>query len=293
MSNIRQIVVITGMSGSGKSTVLKALEDKGYFCVDNLPVVMLPKFAELFYQSYGDITKLAIVMDLREREFVNQYSAIFQKMEEIGYNIYILFLDAETSVLIRRYSETRRKHPLVEDGSLRDGIEEERIRLSGLKEISDMVIDTSFLNVHQLKGKIIEEFSSLENLKKMSIQLISFGFKYGMPLESDLVFDVRFLPNPYFSEELKLLTGNDQRVIDYIFSESISKEFLNKLIDMFDFLIPQYEKEGKNYLTIAIGCTGGVHRSVAVTNKIAEFLSKKLYKLRVIHRDIHKWPYTS
>jgi len=285
MKNIR-FVIITGLSGSGKSTAIKALEDIGYFCVDNLPVILLPKFLELRLQAPGEISKVAFVMDIREKGFLREYPRIFEELKKEGYLLETIFLECSDEILLRRFSETRRSHPLAEGKSVIEGIKLERESLSNLKSTADKVIDTSNYNVHQLKDAIYKYFSEVSSLKKMTINLLSFGFKYGLPYDADLTMDVRFLPNPYFVEELKNLTGENKEVSDYVLKRSETKKFIKKFYNLINFLIPLYENEGRVYLTIAIGCTGGKHRSVAIINELAKSLDKEKYMVSIRHRDI-------
>lgn len=285
MKNIR-IVIISGLSGSGKSISIKALEDIGFFCVDNLPVILLPKFLELFVQSPSEVSKVALVMDIRGKIFLKEYPRIFKELKKEGYFMEIIFLECSDEVLVRRFSETRRTHPLAEGKSVIEGIRLERKRLLDLKNISDSIIDTSNYNVHQLKNTITEYFSQVSSLKKMTINLVSFGFRYWLPYDADLIIDVRFLPNPYFIDELKNLTGNNKQVSDYVLKRDEAKKFIKKFSDLILFLLPLYVKEGKSYLTIAIGCTGGKHRSVSVINELANSLDKEKYIINIRHRDI-------
>jgi len=285
MKDIR-FVIITGLSGSGKSTAIKALEDIGFFCVDNLPVILLPKFLELRLQAPGEISRVAFVMDIRERGFLKEYPQIFKELKKEGYLMETIFLECSDEILLRRFSETRRSHPLAEGKSVIEGIKLERERLSNLKSTADKVIDTSNYNVHQLKDAIYKYFSEASSLKKMTINLLSFGFKYGLPYDADLTMDVRFLPNPYFIEELKNLTGENTEVSNYVLKRSETKKFIKKFSDLIHFLVPLYEKEGRVYLTIAIGCTGGKHRSVAIINELAKSLDKEKYAVSIRHRDI-------
>ncbi|MFH1623964.1 MAG: RNase adapter RapZ [Pseudomonadota bacterium] len=281
-----RIVIISGLSGSGKSLAIKALEDIGFFCVDNLPVILLPKFLELRLQSPGEISKVALVMDIRERGFLKEYPRIFEQLEKEGYVMEVIFLECSDEILLRRFSETRRAHPLAEGKSVLEGIRRERESLAGLKNIAHKVIDTSNYNVHQLRNAIYQYFSQVSSLKKMTVNLLSFGFRYGLPYDADLVLDVRFLPNPYFIEELRNLTGEDKLISDYVLKRSEAKKFIKKFSNLIHFLIPLYEQEGKTYLTIAIGCTGGKHRSVAVINGLAKSLDKERYAVSTRHRDI-------
>lgn len=287
MKNIR-VVIITGLSGSGKSTALRALEDIGFFCVDNLPVVLLPKFLEIQADSASEISKVALVMDLREKYFLEKYTIIFSEMKEMGYRIEILFLDASDDALLYRFKETRRTHPLSEKGTIMEGIALERSKLASLRNMADKVIDTSPYNVHQLKDVTQRYFLSSAAEKRLVINLTSFGYRYGLPPDADIVMDVRFLPNPYFVENLKNLDGNDQKVEDFVMGWEESRTFLGELFKLFEFLIPLYEKEGKAYLNIALGCTGGKHRSVVMLNRFGKFLSEKCYIINVNHRDIYR-----
>lgn len=287
MKNMR-VVIITGLSGSGKTTALRALEDIGFFCVDNLPVVLLPKFLAITAQSSPEIKRVAMVMDLRERSFLEKYKRIFARLKEKGYKIEILFLDSTDDSLLHRFSETRRIHPLSEKGSVMEGIRLEREKLSSLKKMADRVIDTTSANVHQLKDIVQRYFLPASGHKKMIINVISFGYRYGLPAEADLVFDARFLPNPYFVEELKELDGQNNAVSEYVLNNEKSKTFLKKILDLMAFLIPLYDKEGKVRLNVALGCTGGKHRSVVMANQLGAHFSEMKYIVNVTHRDINK-----
>ena len=287
MKNLR-VVIITGLSGSGKSTALRALEDIGFFCVDNLPVILLPKFLSITAVSSPEIKQVALVMDLRERSFLDKYKRIFAGLKKRGYKIEILFLESNDESLLHRFSETRRIHPLSERGMIMEGILLERDKLSSLKKMADKIIDTTAVNVHQLKDLIQRHFSPFSRNKKMVINVTSFGYRYGLPVEADLVFDVRFLPNPYFVENLKNFDGNNPDVRNYVLQNKESREFLEKTLDLMNLLIPLYEKEGKVRLNIAMGCTGGKHRSVVMANKISSFFSSQKYIVNLNHRDINK-----
>jgi UPF0042 nucleotide-binding protein len=287
MKNLR-IVIITGLSGSGKSTALRALEDIGFFCVDNLPVVLLPRFLKIQFNDSKVITKVAMVMDLREKSFLEKYTRIFTKLKSMGYKLEILFLDSSDDALLHRFSETRRVHPLSVKGSVMEGINLEREKLSPLKQMADKVIDTTSYNVHQLKDVVQRHFISSSASQRMIIHVTSFGYRYGVPADADIVFDVRFLANPYFVEELKYYNGHHQDVRDYVLLSDESKIFIQKLSDMMAFLIPLYEKEGKARLNIALGCTGGRHRSVVMANQIGSYFSDKNYIVTINHRDINK-----
>jgi UPF0042 nucleotide-binding protein len=287
MQNLK-IIIVTGMSGSGKSTALRALEDVGFFCVDNLPVVLLPKLLEIQTDAASEISKVALVMDLRERYFLEKYAEIFAKLKEEGHRIEILFLDASDDSLLRRFRETRRAHPLCERGTVMEGIALEREKLSALRAMADKIVDTSSFNVHQLKDVIQRHFMTSTTEKRLVINLMSFGFRYGLPPEADIVLDVRFLPNPYFIEELKHLNGQDEKIQEYVMGWEESQTFLRKMLDMMEFLIPLYEKEGKSNLNVALGCTGGKHRSVVMTTRLARYFSGEDYLVNVAHRDIHR-----
>jgi UPF0042 nucleotide-binding protein len=285
VKNIK-ITIITGLSGSGKSTAIDALEDAGFFCMDNLPVILLPKFLELRVVTGSEITKLALVMDLRERDFLQRYPEIFKDLKEQGYLFEILFLEASTEILLRRYSQTRRKHPLSEEMNLLKGIQTEREELKGLREIADLIIDTSNYNVHELKEIILNHVLKTVPGKRMKIYILSFGYKYGIPHDADLVIDVRFLPNPYFVQELKNLDGTYPQVNEYMDRWKETHSFLKKYLDLLNYLVPLYEKEGKSSLTIAVGCTAGTHRSVSIAGTIFIELKKTTNFITLTHRDI-------
>lgn len=282
----QKIVVVTGLSGSGKSTVARTLEDAGFFCVDNLPVDLLPKLLEIVDARGGELTRLALVIDLRQRKLFPRYSEIFQSLEATGKTVEILFLDARDDTLVRRYSETRRQHPLAASGNVLDGIRKEREELKEVKQRADIVIDTSNMTVHQLREEINKIYASFRT-DVLKIVVNSFGFSKGVPMESDLVLDVRFLPNPYFVEELKLKDGREAEVTEWIGSKETTQTFLQKLEDLLVFLLPLYIREGKQYLTISIGCTGGRHRSVFLAEHVARFLVNQGYSAtEVRHREL-------
>lgn len=287
MKNLR-VVIITGLSGSGKSTALRALEDIGFFCVDNLPVVLLPKFLDITTLSSPEIDRVAMVMDLRERSFLDKYQRIFTRLKDKGYKIDILFLESSEDSLLHRFSETRRIHPLSEKGPIMEGIRVEREKLLSLKQMADKIIDTTSLNVHQLKDIVQRHFLPSSGYNKMVVNVTSFGYRYGLPADADLVFDVRFLPNPYFVENLKNFDGHHAAVKDYVLKNKESKEFLKKISDLMALLIPLYEKEGKVRLNIALGCTGGKHRSVIMANELSSYFSAMKYMVNLNHRDINK-----
>ncbi|MBI5642446.1 MAG: RNase adapter RapZ [Deltaproteobacteria bacterium] len=282
-----RLVVLSGPSGSGKSTAIKALEDLGFFCVDNMPVALLPKFMELLAQS-GEITKVAAVVDIRERNFLKGFTPVFNELKESGYKAELVYLESSDESLVRRFSETRRRHPLADSETPLDGVTREREILTEVKANADKVVDTTDFNVHQLRDYIKEYFSGPVTREKMSVNLISFGFRYGIPTDADLVIDIRFLPNPYFISSLKWLDGKDLKVREFVLSKDETKEFLVKLRGFIDYLLPLYWKEGKSYLTIAIGCTGGRHRSVVITEVLAEELDSDMVVARKRHRDIHR-----
>ena len=284
-----RFVIVTGMSGAGRSTALRALEDAGYFCVDNLPISLIEKFSELIYPGNTEVTKVALGIDIRSGKAFNELAATLEELTVAGVNYEILFLDSSDDVLVKRYKETRRSHPLAQNGRVADGIQEERKRLEFLKKQADYIIDTSHLLTRELKQELDKIFVQNKNFKNLVITVLSFGFKYGIPTDSDLVFDVRFLPNPYYYEELRKLSGNDKPVQDFVMGFEVSHRFLDKLIDMIQFLIPNYVLEGKNQLVISIGCTGGKHRSVTLANKLYERLRNNAdYAVRIEHRDIEK-----
>ena len=284
-----RFVIVTGMSGAGKSTVLKMLEDAGYFCVDNLPVPLLPKFAELVSgQEDGTMTKAALGIDIRSGEGLVTVSKVLDNISDFSSHYEILFLDCNDSVLIKRYKETRRQHPLSMGGRVEDGIRNERKKMRFLKDRADYIIDTSQMLVRDLKGEVDKIFVKDEPYQNFFMTVLSFGFKYGIPVDADLVFDVRFLPNPYYVENLRKKTGNEKEVQDYVMNCEEAGEFLNKIEDLLVFLVPLYIKEGKNQLVIGVGCTGGKHRSVTVANGIYERLKGLGYSAKAEHRDIEK-----
>lgn len=282
-----KLVIVTGMSGAGKVSALKILEDMGYYCVDNLPIPLLSTFAELVYTQNMEITRAAIGIDIRNGNGLQDIGAHLAQMEKAGYTYEILFMDASDDALIRRYKETRRVHPMTGDRRIEKGIEEERRQLAFLKKRADYIIDTSQLLIRELVQNLNQIFVENREFKNMTVTVLSFGFKQGIPRDADLVFDVRFLPNPYYVEGLRMLNGNDQAVQDYVMNCSQAGEFLEKLTDMIIFLIPNYVLEGKNRLVIGIGCTGGKHRSVTIANKLYERIkAHPEYSVKIEHRDI-------
>lgn len=283
-----RFVIVTGMSGAGKSQTIKCLEDMNFYCVDNMPPVLMPKFAEICLKSSGMITNAAVVVDIRGGEMFKEIYNIIDELKSIGVNPEILFLKADDSVIVKRYKETRRMHPLSHNGKIQEGIEKEKQILAEIKNKTDYCIDTSNLTAHQLKKSLMNIFGDISSSEGLLIDVMSFGFKYGVPNDADLVFDVRFLPNPYYIEDLKMSTGMEEKVSDFVFKWQQTTEFLDKLYDMITYLVPYYQEEGKSQLVIAIGCTGGMHRSVAICEKLYEKLISGKYKVIKHHRDIGK-----
>jgi UPF0042 nucleotide-binding protein len=283
-----RIIIISGLSGSGKSTAVRVLEDEGFFCIDNLPVTLFPTFIELVEKSRESVRDVVLVMDIRELDSLQGYEKVLQEIREAGHKVEIIFFDASDEVLIRRYSETRRRHPVLDSGSLPDGIRYERAQLAGLRSMATLVIDTSELNVHQLKDVVISRIKGDDGARRMMVHLQSFGYRYGIPLESDIVMDVRFLPNPYFMPELREFSGLDPLVREYVLEKKETQGFIDRFKDLMEFLLPSYNKEGKSYLTISIGCTGGKHRSVVITEEMHNFFKDKRLNLKITHRDIGK-----
>ena len=282
-----RFVVVTGMSGGGKSTALKMLEDAGFYCVDNLPVPLIEKFMELIMTPGTEITKVALGMDVRADQPFEDVLKILQKLKDNGYTFEILFMDAGENVLIKRYKETRRMHPLSPEGRVADGVEKERVILEGIKKNADYIIDTSNLLTRELKEELDRIFVRNEDYNSLMVTILSFGFKNGIPADADLVFDVRFLPNPFYFDELKHKTGDDKEVQDFVMSFPEASDFMEKLVDMLNFLIPNYIKEGKYQLVVGIGCTGGRHRSVTLANELyARMKDHGSYGLKLHHRDL-------
>lgn len=282
------LVVITGLSGAGRTQAMQSLEDQGFFCVDNLPPTFIVKFAELCAQSQGKVSKAAIVCDLRGGAFFSTLHQALGNLSHAGYHYELLFLEASDETLVRRYKESRRRHPLSPEGSVLDGIQAERGQLEELRGQAFKIIDTSNLTAQQLRQQVAELFGREQARDQMSVSVVSFGFKYGVPLDADLVMDVRFLPNPYYIEELRPLTGQDRLVSEYVLSNPLTQEFMKKYLDLLEFILPHYLAEGKNHLVIGIGCTGGQHRSVAITEEVAKFLQSHKYPLNIKHRDAER-----
>ena len=280
-----KFIIVTGLSGSGKSEAMKSLEDMGFYCVDNLPPTLIPKFAELCYQSNSNIDKVALGIDVRGRKFFEALHESLNVLRNEKYPFEVLYLDCADDILLKRYKMTRRNHPLAINRQIPEGIKMERDILEPLKEIADCIIDTSNMKPRDLKDEIKNIYANGEINNNLTISVVSFGFKHGIPADSDLVFDVRFLPNPYYLEELRNKTGDDQDVRDYVMNSEISHQFYSKLLDMINFLVPQYVKEGKHHLVISIGCTGGRHRSVTLCNLISDELMKQGYRVVKKHRD--------
>jgi UPF0042 nucleotide-binding protein len=283
-----RFVIVTGMSGAGKSTTLNTLEDIGYFCVDNLPIQLIKNFAEIAYAKDNDIDNVAIGVDIRSGVYLEQLSECLAELKSEKYDYEILFLDSNDDVLIKRYKETRRNHPLARDGRIEEGIKSERSRIAFLRKEADYIIDTTSLLTRELKAELAKIFVENTEYANFIVSVVSFGFKYGIPRDADLVLDVRFLPNPYYDLDLRPFTGNDEPIRDFVMQFDVAKEFLNKTVDLLEFLIPNYIKEGKNGLVIAVGCTGGKHRSVTLANGIYKELESTPYSIRVEHRDIEK-----
>jgi UPF0042 nucleotide-binding protein len=280
------VVVVTGLSGAGKSVAIKSFEDIGFYCVDNLPIALIPTFADLIVQS--KIERVVLGIDVRERDF---FTGLFEMIEELqvdGHQVEILFLEAKEEVLVRRYSETRRRHPLVTDGSVPAGISLERQRLEELRQCATRILDTSDFTVHELREFIQTTYSAPDDMGHLQILVLSFGFKFGVPYNTDLVFDVRFLPNPHFDPELRAYTGRDPRIVQYVLDDPVSKKFLAYLHEFLAMLMPLYYKEGKSYLTISIGCTGGKHRSVVTAEEVGHYLRQLGYRVACHHRDLTK-----
>ena len=281
-------VVITGMSGAGKSFAIKCLEDMGFFCVDNLPTTLIPTFADLIVRSAQSIHGVALGVDVREGEYLPHLLDALGELKKRHHRVEVLFLEASDEALVRRYAETRRRHPLAGEGHVPDGIRAERKALAHMREIADRTIDTSALTVHQFKDLLVDLHGASRARAGLSTSLVSFGFKHGIPIDADLVFDVRFLPNPHFVDHLRALDGRDPAVRDFIMKHEESRELLRRFKELLAFLLPLYQREGKTYLTVAVGCTGGRHRSVAVVEELRRFLGELGVAPSVVHRDLDR-----
>jgi RNase adapter protein RapZ len=283
--SLQDLVIVTGMSGSGKGTVLRTFEDLGFFCIDNLPVPLIPKFIEGIHVSGGGFTQAALVIDVRAGEKLHDLERVLKELRKSSFHLFVLYLEARDEILVRRFSETRRPHPLSSERSLREAIQMERRRLRKLRDFADVTIDTSDYTVHQVKALVIQRFRRHPRSDALSVHLLSFGYKNGIPLEADLAFDARFLPNPYFVPRLKALSGRDKRVSEYLRSFPETKEFVKRIGELLQYLLPHYAREGKSSLTVAIGCTGGRHRSVFLVEALAKVLKDKKRLIHIRHRD--------
>jgi UPF0042 nucleotide-binding protein len=284
---LQDLVIITGTSGSGKGTVLKTFEDLGFFCIDNLPVSLIPKLMEGFQETGNDVKRAVLVIDVRAGEKLADLVEILRELRNAAFHLFVLYLEAEDSVLVRRFSETRRPHPLTGEKSLREAIKVERTLLGSLRELADVTLDTSGYTVHEIKALVMERFKKHAQTPALNIHLLSFGYKKGVPLEADLVFDARFLPNPHFVPRLKAFHGKDKSIAKYLQSFPETAEFIRRVGNLLKYLLPKYVREGKRYLTVAVGCTGGRHRSVYVVEELAKLLSNKKRSIHVQHRDIN------
>jgi RNase adapter protein RapZ len=284
--NARQLVLLTGLSGSGKGSILKTFEDLGFYCVDNLPVALIPAFSELYVEGVGEVERAALLVDAREGEGIKKLPEIYRKMRSER-SVALVFVEASDEALLRRFSETRRPHPLGQDFSILEGIREERRRMAPIRRLADLAIDTTKFNVNELRRFILDRFES-PGKRPLMISVVSFGFRYGIPTEADLVFDVRFLPNPHFVPRLRPFSGKNPRVARYIRSFPQTGQFLRRIESLLSYLIPHYIREGKSYLTVALGCTGGRHRSVMLAEVIKRKLAGKGYSTKVVHRDLDK-----
>ena len=288
MVDVLDIVVVTGLSGSGKSVAIRALEDRGFFCIDNLPVALIPKFIELC-QGYGEgIQRIALGIDLRGEKFLQAWPEVLADLRVAGHHVEVLFLDAADEVLLRRFSETRRPHPLAGDLPVQEGIARERKALEGMRALADKVIDTTQFNVHELKKEVEEQYSQSLSPRKMNLFLTSFGYKYGTPPDADMIFDVRFLPNPFFVNELRGKKGLEPEVKEFVLRREETHDFLDRLYALLEFTLPQYEREGKSSVTLALGCTGGRHRSVVLVEELKKRLNAEQFRIHVKHRDVDK-----
>jgi len=288
MADGLDIFIITGLSGSGKSFAIRALEDNGFFCIDNLPTPLIPKFIELCHGYQEDIMRVALGVDLRGSQFLQSLPQVLGELRAAGHHVQVLFFDASDDVLVRRFSETRRPHPLARQGSIQDGISWERKALESIRALADKVIDTSDFNVHQLKREMEQQFCEAPSVRRMALFLTSFGYKFGIPHDTDIILDVRFLPNPYFVAELRHKSGLEKEVEEYVLGNAETRAFLDRLYSLLEFTLPLYEREGKSSLTLALGCTGGRHRSVALVEELQKRFGGGSLRIHVKHRDIDR-----
>jgi RNase adapter protein RapZ len=288
MTGDLEVIIVTGLSGSGKSVAIRALEDNGYFCIDNLPALLIPKFIDLCEGYNEGITRIALGVDLRAGQFLQGLPQVLADMRHAGHHVQVLFFDASDEVLLRRFSETRRPHPLAGEEPVQEGISRERKALEAMRELADKVIDTSDLNVHELKREMEERFCQAPYSRSMNVFLTSFGYKYGIPHDTDMILDVRFLPNPYFVTELRAHDGLETEVEEYVLKNEETRTFLDRLYSLLEFALPLYEREGKSSLTLALGCTGGRHRSVVLVEELHRRLGGGKFRIHVKHRDIDK-----
>jgi UPF0042 nucleotide-binding protein len=282
------IIIITGLSGSGKSVAIRALEDNGFFCIDNLPALLIPTFIDLCQGYHERINRIALGLDLRGEQFLRSWPEILAEMRAAGHHVQILFFDASDEVLLRRFSETRRPHPLAGQETIQEGITRERKALESMRELADKVIDTTDLNVHELKREMEGSFAQSASPRRMRVFLTSFGYKYGIPHDTDIIFDVRFLPNPHFVNELRGKNGLDLEVTDYVMKDEYTRLYLDRLYALLEFTLPLYEREGKSSLTVALGCTGGKHRSVVLVEELRKRLENGRLRIHTKHRDVYK-----
>jgi UPF0042 nucleotide-binding protein len=280
------VVIVTGLSGSGKSTAIRVFEDLGFYCIDNLPVVLLPNFLELCRQSAETISRVALGVDLREREFLRDFPGVLDRLHEQRLPIDVIFLDASDDALVRRFSETRRPHPLAREGRLVEGIALEREKLLDMRGRASRIIDTTALTVHELREELMRFYGPGRREGTLSVSLVSFGYKFGVPTDADVAFDARFLQNPYFVSGLRELDGREPRVADFVLERPEAREFVDRIVALLDFALPLYQREGRAYLTVALGCTGGRHRSVALVERLADLLRQRGYGVQLRHRDL-------
>ena len=282
------IIVITGLSGSGKSSAIRALEDNGFFCVDNFPALLIPKFIDLCQGYQEEIHRIALGVDVRSGHFLHGLPEVLADLRAAGHRVQVIFFDASDDVLLSRFSETRRPHPQAGQESIQEGISRERKALESIRELADKVIDTSTFNVHDLKREMEQQFCQVPSARRMALFFTSFGYKYGIPHDADMIFDVRFLPNPHFVSELRPKSGTDSEVRNYVLGNAETQKFLDRLYALLDFALPLYEREGKSSLTLALGCTGGRHRSVVLVDELQRRLSDGRFRIHVKHRDVEK-----